>query len=63
MYIPKYFKVIDINEIWDFIRTNSFGTLVTTKQGTPIATHLPLELNKLGGDYYITGHMAYRNPH
>ena len=31
MYIPKYFKVTDINEIWDFIQTNSFGTLVTTK--------------------------------
>jgi len=61
MYIPKYFKVTDINEIWDFIQTNSFGTLVTTKQGTPIATHLPLELNKQGDDYYITGHMAYGN--
>ena len=62
MYIPKYFKVTDINEIWDFIQTNSFGTLVTTKEGTPIATHLPLELNKQGDDYYITGHMAYGNP-
>ena len=62
MYIPKYFKVTDINEIWDFIQTNSFGTLVTTKQGTPIATHLPLALNKQGDDYYITGHMAYGNP-
>ena len=62
MYIPKYFKVTDFDEIRDFIQTNSFGTLVTTKQGTPIATHLPLELNKQGDDYYITGHMAYGNP-
>ena len=62
MYIPKYFEVTDINEIQDFIQTNSFGTLVTTQQGTPIATHLPLGLNKQGDDYYITGHMAYGNP-
>ena len=25
---------------------NSFGTIVTTEQGKPIATHLPLGLNK-----------------
>ncbi|QKG83600.1 FMN-binding negative transcriptional regulator [Kroppenstedtia pulmonis] len=62
MYIPKFFKVTDVNEIWDFIQTNSFGTLVTTKKGTPIATHLPLVLSKKDDDYYITGHMAYGNP-
>lgn len=62
MYIPKHFKVTDFDEIREFIQTNSFGTLVTTKQGTPIATHLPLEFNKQGEDYYITGHVAYTNP-
>ena len=62
MYIPKYFEVTDVNEIQDFIQMNSFGTLVTTEQGKPIATHLPLMLNKQGDDYYITGHMAYANP-
>ncbi|WP_047984338.1 FMN-binding negative transcriptional regulator [Ornithinibacillus californiensis] len=62
MYIPKHFKVTDFNEIKEFIQKNSFGTLVTTKQGKPIATHLPLELHKQGDDYYITGHLAYANP-
>ncbi|MGE6540757.1 FMN-binding negative transcriptional regulator [Bacillus luti] len=62
MYIPKYFKVTDVEEIWDFVQKNSFGTIVTTKQGKPIATHLPLGLSKIGDDYYITGHMAYGNP-
>ena len=46
MYIPKYFKVTDVDEIWDFIQKNSFGTIVTTEQGKPIATHLPLQLNE-----------------
>ncbi|MET3288999.1 FMN-binding negative transcriptional regulator [Brevibacillus fluminis] len=62
MYIPKYYKVTDIDEIREFIEKNSFGTLVTTKQGKPIATHIPLELRKNGDDFYITGHMAYGNP-
>lgn len=62
MYIPKYFKVSDFDEIAEFVRQNSFGTLVTTKKGKPIATHLPLQLIKQKDDYYITGHMAYGNP-
>ncbi|MEW9110053.1 FMN-binding negative transcriptional regulator [Cytobacillus gottheilii] len=62
MYIPKYYKVTEFDEIKEFIQRNSFGTVVTTKQDKPIATHLPLELHKQGDDYYITGHMAYANP-
>ena len=45
MYIPKYFSVTDMDEIREFVQTNSFGTTVTTKQGKPIATHSPLQLN------------------
>jgi transcriptional regulator len=62
MYTPKYFKVKNVDEIWDFVQKNSFGTIVTTEQGKPIATHLPLGLNIKGDDYYITGHIAYGNP-
>ncbi|CAD2074136.1 protease synthase and sporulation protein PAI 2 [Phocicoccus schoeneichii] len=62
MFIPKHFKVTDFDEIKGFIQSNSFGIVVTTKQGKPIATHLPLELHKQGDNYYITGHMAYANP-
>lgn len=62
MFIPNHFKITDFEEIKEFIHENSFGTIVTTKAGKPIATHLPLELHKQKGDYYITGHMAYANP-
>ncbi|MGM0862102.1 MAG: FMN-binding negative transcriptional regulator [Bacillota bacterium] len=62
MYIPKYYKVTNVDEIWDFVQNNSFGTIVTTAQGKPIATHLPLQLIKEGDTYYITGHIAYGNP-
>lgn len=62
MYIPKYFQVTDFDEIRAFIQRNSFATVVTTSQGKPIASHLPLQLQKWEGEYYITGHMAYGNP-
>lgn len=62
MYIPKYFKITNDDEIWDFVQNNSFGTIVTTKSGKPIATHLPLQLMKEEDTYYLTGHMAYGNP-
>jgi transcriptional regulator len=62
MYIPKYFKVTNVDEISDFIQKNAFGTIVTTELGKPIATHLPLGLKKIEDDYYITGHVAYGNP-
>lgn len=61
MYIPKYFKITNVNEIWDFVQNNSFGTIVTIKSGKPIATHLPLQLMKEEDTYYLTGHMAYGN--
>ncbi|HSP22809.1 MAG TPA: FMN-binding negative transcriptional regulator [Planococcus sp. (in: firmicutes)] len=61
MYIPKHFKVTDLDEIQEFIHTNSFGTLITTKNGKPIATHLPLQLVRSDNAFFITGHMAYGN--
>ncbi|GGC77641.1 protease synthase and sporulation protein PAI 2 [Thalassobacillus devorans] len=62
MYIPNHYELTDFVEIRDFIEKHSFGTLVTTDEGKPLATHLPLELDKRGDDYYLTGHLAYRNP-
>ncbi|WP_431810919.1 FMN-binding negative transcriptional regulator [Lysinibacillus sp. FW12] len=62
MYIPKYYKITDLEEITQFIRENSFATLVSTIKGKPIAVHIPILLNKIEDDYYLTGHLAYGNP-
>ncbi|MFG6117790.1 FMN-binding negative transcriptional regulator [Thalassobacillus sp. B23F22_16] len=62
MYIPKHYEMKDFEEIKAFIEKHSFGTLVTALDGKPLATHLPMELVKRGDDYYLTGHLAYRNP-
>ncbi|GIN40646.1 MULTISPECIES: FMN-binding negative transcriptional regulator [Heyndrickxia] len=61
MFIPKYYKVTDFEKIKEFINANSFGTVVTTEKAKPIATHIPLQLNKNGEEYYITGHVSYGN--
>lgn len=62
MYIPKYYKITDLEEITEFIRENSFATLVSTIKGKPTAVHIPVLLNKIEDDYYLTGHLAYGNP-
>ena len=62
MYTPKHFKVSDFEEIREFVQANSFGTLVTTKNGQPVATHLPMQLANEKNAFYVTGHMAYGNP-
>jgi len=62
MYIPKYYKITDLEEIKEFIKDNSFATIVSIRKGKPIAAHVPLLLNKIKDEYYLTGHCAYGNP-
>lgn len=61
MYVPGHFKVKNENEVWEFIKEHSFGILVTTENGKPIATHLPFQLVKDEEDYYLSSHMALGN--
>lgn len=59
MYVPKSFAVTDPAALAAFIRAHSFATLISTVDGTPFATHLPLLLE---GDRLL-GHLARANPH
>ncbi len=65
MFIPKIFHVDDEAEILDFIRKNSFATLVSVDaKGLPIATHIPIELEKTSENVFILrGHLSRANPH
>ena len=68
MYIPSAFAVTDQSLFIDFIRTNSFATLVSQNENEPQATHLPLlidenESDTESGKLILTGHMARANPH
>jgi len=63
MYIPSAFKIEDISLIHEIVRANAFATLVTTLDGEPWATHLPILLAEEGGKDILVGHVAKANPH
>ncbi|MCA0170917.1 FMN-binding negative transcriptional regulator [Bacillus sp. RAR_GA_16] len=52
MYIPSHFKMDDEEQIFQVIKENGFGILVSMNKGEPVATHLPLMLNKSKGALY-----------
>lgn len=60
MYIPPAFRVDDFEKIVAFIEANSFATLVTTDNGIPHATPLPLLFD--GEHKVLYGHLARANP-
>lgn len=64
MYIPKGFEVEDLPTLHAFMTRNSFATLVGTLDGSYIATHIPLHIDRSRGPKgTILGHMARANPH
>jgi transcriptional regulator len=63
MYIPAAFEETDQDKLHDFIEANSFALLVSTKEGVPVATHLPLLLERQTGPHgCLIGHFARANP-
>lgn len=63
MYIPEAFKVVDAKRLHTVIERHSFATLVTTPDGVPFASHLPLLFDATRGAHgTLIGHMARANP-
>lgn len=63
MFIPKYFRINDLGKIEEFIRKNSFAILISVENDVPLATHIPVELEKDGkGKNVLRGHVARGNP-
>jgi transcriptional regulator len=61
MYIPKFNALTDKNEVLDFIRQFSFGTLITSKDNIPEATHLPFLVELRNDEIVLTSHFAKAN--
>ncbi|MBI3258205.1 MAG: FMN-binding negative transcriptional regulator [Ignavibacteriae bacterium] len=61
MYIPKHNLIADREEIVSYIRTYPFGTIISSKDNYPIATHLPFVLSEIDGKIIITSHFAKAN--
>lgn len=62
MYVPSIHKPGSEIEIHDYIRKNGFATLVSLIEGTTVATHIPLYLDKMeNGKFRLLGHFAAAN--
>lgn len=62
MYTPKHFEMTDRNEIFDFIRNNSFAILISTNSGKLNATHLPVLLKSDEmKNWFLYAHVAKAN--
>lgn len=63
MYVPAAFRLEDRDAILSVMRENAFATLVSTVEGAPYATHLPLLTTEEEGRIVLRGHLARNNPH
>jgi transcriptional regulator len=63
VYIPEFNRQEDSPAILAFMRANPFAILVSTIDGIPFATHLPLLVDEAGDQVIVRGHMAKANPH
>ncbi len=59
MYTPKLNRNENIEELHEFIRKNGFAILISTVEGKPWASHIPLELSVDGEK--LSGHVARGN--
>jgi len=63
MYTPSSFAVDDLETLHNFIQAHSFGILTSVQDTTPLASHLPLLLERETGQHgTLVGHMAKANP-
>lgn len=63
MHVPKYFEVKDRAIIEQFIKENSFATLITKGSDYPVGTHIPIELElNENGEQVLWGHISKANP-
>ena len=60
MYIPQHFAENDPTTLAAFIEAHSFGTLVTSVDGVPFASHVPFLYDRAAGLLHC--HLARGNP-
>lgn len=64
MYTPAAFNESDHTKLFAMIQQHSFGLLISHHAGEPVATHLPMLVDRsIGPHGQLIGHMARANPH
>ena len=61
MYIPKVNLMEDQTEAIEFMQRFSFATIITARDGVPVATHLPFLVGVKDGAVVLTSHFARAN--
>jgi len=61
MFRPPLFNIDDAKVLKDFMRAQSFALLMTTVDGVPFASHIPLLLEDVGEHGRLTGHLSKGN--
>jgi len=62
MYIPKFNTFPNKQEVISFMRKYSFGTIITSVNNLPVATHLPFLVDERDDQIIISSHFAKANP-
>jgi len=63
MHRPTAFQEDNIDKLVAFMQAHSFATLVSTVEGIPFASHIPLVVTETDGVVTLVGHLAKGNPH
>lgn len=61
MYIPGAFKFEDRQAMIAFMKKYSFATIITVKEGIPIATQLPFHVQEADGRLMLQSHFGIAN--
>jgi transcriptional regulator len=62
MYTPRAFAETDLLELDRLLARDAFVTLISSEEGTPFASHLPVLYSRNGEGVLIEGHWARPNP-
>jgi len=62
MYIPSFNKFENQQEAIAFMQRYSFATIVSVKEGLPVATHLPFLVEQKDDKVILRSHFAKVNP-
>jgi transcriptional regulator len=63
MYIPEFNRVRDLADAVSFVQANPFAILVSSSEGGPFATHIPILAREADHQVVLHGHMAKANSH
>lgn len=63
MYIPEFNRVEDRAVALAFMQANPFALLISTADGVPFASHIPVLAREVDGQLQLRGHVAKANPH